>query len=182
MVRKHQFSTDEFDRMGDSRVFPDGDERLELLAGEVLVMAPIGPRHAYCVDRLDAAFSALRPQVLVRVQGPLRLDENSEPMPDIMLIRPPFGVYESRHPVPRDVLLLVEVADTTQSYDRGRKLPRYAAGGVRECWLVDLAADRIEVYRDPVDGAYLSRRAAGRGESVGPAAFPGFTLFVDEVL
>ena len=159
------------------------DDRVELLEGEIVEMAPIGSRHAAVVDRLNALFArALEGRAIVRVQSPVRLSEVSEPQPDLALLRPRGDYYEGGHPGPGDVLLVVEVADTRPEYDREVKVPLYGRHEVREAWLVDLSAGRVEVYRGPGPRGYKERRVLGRGEAVAPLAVPDLEVRVEEVL
>jgi Uma2 family endonuclease len=124
--------------------------RTELIDGEVIEMPPIGHPHAGTVDLLaDRLGEAVKKRALIRVQGPIWLDDYSEPLPDITLLRPRADYYRSAHPGPADVLLLIEVADSSLAYDREVKLPRYALAEVPEVWLVDLAARRLLVHRRP---------------------------------
>ena len=156
------------------------DERVELLGGEIIVMAAIGNRHAACVLRLNAAFSAgrLEGRALVQVQNPVAADPYSEPQPDLMLLAHRDDYYDFDHPAPEQVLLLVEVAASSLDYDRHTKVPFYAARGIREVWIVDLEADRIEAYSEPVAGRYRNVRRYAAGDSVAPAALPDLELAV----
>jgi Uma2 family endonuclease len=180
-VTRHRFTVREYHRMGEAGVFHEED-RVELIDGEILVMTPIGARHAACVTALQEAFAPLRGRVLVRVQNPVELDDHSEPQPDVCVVARRESLYADRHPGPSEVRLLVEVADSSQAYDREFKLPRYARSGIREVWIVDLAADRVEVYRDPESEEYRTRRALGRGESIAPAAHPEVEIAADAIL
>lgn len=158
---RHRFSVDDYERMGQAGVLGE-DDRVELLEGEIVDMTPIGSRHAACVDRLTAVFSErLGGRAIVRVQNPVRLDDWSEPQPDIALLRVRDDYYAGAHPGPDDVLLLVEVADASAASDRLSKLPLFAAAGIAETWLLDLTASTVEIYRDPAAGRYW-RHAPGR--------------------
>lgn len=181
-TRRHRFSVDDYHRLGAAEMLPPDHERFELIDGEILVTGPIGVRHANCVDRLGAALSGLGPRAVVRVQGPLRLDDHSEPLPDLMLLAPPLAAYAERPPAPADVLLLVEVADASLAFDRREKLPRYANSGIPEVWLVDLVANRVEAHREPAGDHYRETRTAARGGRIAPASFPHLTLSADDLL
>ncbi|PSQ96352.1 MAG: Uma2 family endonuclease [Bacteroidetes bacterium SW_9_63_38] len=147
--RERRFTVDEYYRMGEAGVF-DEDDRVELLDGHIYVMSPIGSEHAACVRRLNRLFqSRLGGRGLVSVQNPVRLADDSEPEPDVVLLRPHDDGYASEHPGPEEVTMVVEVADTSLSFDRDVKLPLYAEAGIPEVWLVDLEASVIHVYRDP---------------------------------
>jgi Uma2 family endonuclease len=176
-----RFTVEEYHRMAEAGILTE-DDRVELVRGEVVEMEPIGSRHAACVSRLNALFSPLHGQCVVAVQNPVRLDEQSEPEPDVALLRPDPDFYARRHPGPEDVLLAVEVAETSAEYDREVKLPLYAAAGVPEAWLVDLAADRILRARDPSADGYRRERTLRRSDTIMADAFPGMEIPVGEIL
>jgi len=158
------------------------DDRVELIEGEIVEMSPIGSHHAACVKRLNRLFSRSVSDAVVSVQDPIRLSEYSEPEPDLALLRPRADFYAEALPGPEDTLLVVEVMETSAQYDRERKLPLYAEAGIPEVWLVDLAAECIEVYRRPSPDGYEDVRRRCRGERLSPQAFPDVELAVDEVL
>ena len=167
--------------MGRAGLF-DEDARVELLDGEVTEMAPIGDRHALCVTRVARLFQVTGGErAVVSVQNPVVLDDRSEPQPDLALLRPPLERY-SAHPRPDDVLVVVEVADTTLAHDRDRKAPLYARSGIAETWIVDLAAEEILVLRGPSPGGYRDSHRAARGETLQPQELPGLVVSVDDVL
>lgn len=181
-IRRRLFSVEEYHRMAQAGVFGE-DDRLELIEGEIVEMAPIGSRHAACVDRLNRLFSTrVAEQATVRVQSPIRLGDWSEPQPDVALLRPRQDFYASAHPGPEDVLLVVEVAETSAAYDREVKVPLYARHGVPEVWLVDLGAEVVEVFRRPSKDGYLEVQTARRGEKLSPRLLPEESLAVEEVL
>lgn len=159
------------------------DDRVELLDGELIKMAPIGPRHAACVDRLDEFLrDKVKKLAIVRVQNPIQLNEHSEPEPDIALLRRRADYYSQGHPTPADVLLAIEVADTSAVSDREVKLPSYARAGIPEAWLIDLANDRIEVHTRPGGGLYQEVRIFLRGQRVVSASIPQLKLKADDIL
>lgn len=181
LVRR-RFTADEFHRMADVGVFGD-DDRVELLAGELVEMLPIGSRHAACVRRLARMFTeSLGGRAIVDVQNPVRLDEWSEPQPDLALLRPRDDFYAAAHPGPHDVFLLVEVAETSVASDRTHKLPLYAAAGVAAVWLIDLPGATLEVCTEPQDGAYSSARRVIAADHVAPGAFLDVSLAVADLL
>lgn len=181
-LRRRLFTVDEYHRMGEVGVF-EPDERVELLDGEILEMTPIGAPHAGCVKRLARLLiEGLGRQAVVGIQDPVSLDDRSEPVPDLSVARPRPDGYSGAHPRPDDLHLVIEVAVTSQLFDRNRKIPRYAATGVLESWLVDLDAERVEVHREPASGGYARRLIRGRGDVVSPEAFPHLELSVDEIL
>lgn len=176
------FTTAEYHRMGETGILRPTD-RVELIEGEILRMSPIGRRHAGCVNRLTELFSRrLAGKVIVQVQNPVVLDAHSEPQPDVTLLRRRADFYSDQHPNPEDVLLLVEVVDSSAGYDRSIKLPLYARRGVPECWLVDLEHERIEVYRGPALRAYRQQTHYARGKRLAPRAFPRTFFRVNEIL
>jgi Uma2 family endonuclease len=159
------------------------DERVELLDGQVIVVPPIGPLHGADVMSLTKLFFHRFPDdVLVSVQSSLRLDDMSEPEPDLIVLPGPATRYREAHPTPADALIVVEVAMTSLAYDRGRKRAAYARTGVQEYWIVDLAHDEVEVYWDPENGEFRETRILVRGESFAPQAFPDVVFTVDELL
>ena len=177
-----RFTVDEYHRMAEAGIFHE-DDRVELLDGQIVEMTPIGPEHAGCVDDLAQWLTQhLRGSAIVRVQNPVQLGDHAEPQPDIAVVRPRPGGYRGGHPGPRDVLLVVEVADTSLRDDRERKLPLYAQAGIPEVWLVNLPEDGIDIHREPRAGTCTSLRTARRGETVSPLAFPSLVLRVDDIL
>ena len=183
VLKTHRFTVDEYHRMGEAGIFSE-DDRVELLAGEIVEMSPIGPLHAGTVSRLNALFSSrLGTEVIVSVQNPLLLRAaDSEPQPDVMLLRPRPDFYTSSHPEAQDVYLVIEVADTSAAADREVKFPIYARAGVPEAWLLDVVTQRLEVHRHPTPDGYQDVHALQPGESVAPQAFPDLILTVDALL
>ena len=181
-IARYLFTVDEYYKMAEAGIFHE-DDRIELLEGEIVNMAAIGSRHAASVARFTQAFVVrLAGRAIVWVQNPVRLGERSEPQPDLALLIPRPDFYANAHPTPGDVLLLVEVAQTSEEYDRGIKMPLYARYGIVEVWLVDLSAEAIEVYRSPGPDGYADVRRVGRGESLSVQALPDVALEVNEVL
>lgn len=179
--RRHALSVDDFHRMGDAGLFTP-EARVELIEGEIIDMTPIGSAHASRVKRLlDVLTSALHGRAIVAVQDPVRLGSRSEPQPDLAVLRYRSDFYASAHPEAADILLLIEVADTTARFDREVKIPLYARHGVSEVWLVDLEAGRFEMYREPRTGAYQSVVPCPDG-AVSPGAFPEVAVDVGTLL
>ena len=148
------------------------EKRIELLDGEVYEM-PIGEVHADFVDKLtEVLVRQFSGRARVRVQNPVFLDQTDLPQPDFALLDPTQD-YKSHHPRPENVYWLIEVSDSTLSYDRGKKLGRYALLGIKEVWIVNLTAGYTEIYRDPLNGEYLTKFVVQPGQSVAPLAFPG---------
>lgn len=181
-VAKRYFNVAEYYRMVEAGILSE-DDRVELIEGEILKMSPIGSRHSACVNRLNMLLNRLAGEdTIVSVQNPIRLDEYSEPQPDVALLRSREDFYADGHPVPSDVLIVVEVADTSVDYDRDVKVPLYARAGIAEVWLVNLPEEHVEIYTDPQNGAYREFRQAKRGESIVSRVIPALTLGVDTVL
>ena len=158
-------------------------DRVELLDGVIIEMAPIGDPHAGTVDVYTEMLpSGVDQGTLLRVQGPLALDERSRLYPDLMLLRRRADYYRSTPPAPEDVLLLIEVADSSVGYDRNEKLPRYAHAGVPEVWLTILPERVIEAHTEPAGGRYAQMRTFRPGDTISPACFPDIALSVDEIL
>ena len=181
--KTRRFTVAEYHRMGETGIL-DEDDRVELLAGEIVEMTPIGPRHASVVDRTTRLFSrVVGDGAVVRVQSPIDLGvSDSAPQPDVVLLKPRADFYVTAHPAPEAVLLLVELMDASAERDRRLKLPLYARAAIREVWLVDLGAERIEVYRQPEPDGYRQTRLLRRGESTTIAALPDLAIRVDEIL
>lgn len=181
ITRRH-FSVADYQRMGATGILTEED-RVELIAGEIVEMSPIGSEHAAIVKRLLRLFMSSVGQVaLIGVQDPITIPPLSEPQPDIAVLRPRDDDYARAHPTPADVLLLVEVAESSLAYDRDVKLPLYAAAGIPEVWLVDIANERIERHESPREGVYRLVSHARRGEALTSAALPQLTVAVDAVL
>jgi Uma2 family endonuclease len=177
-----RFTVDEYHRMAEVGIL-DEDDRVELLDGEIVLMSAMGSRHWSTVARLNERFRDLAGQrAIVSVQLPIRLDRYSEPEPDLALLQRRDDFYAERLPTPDDVLLIVEVADTSQRTDRDRKIPLYAGAGLPEVWLVDLPRDVVDVYRDPAAGAYRNVQTLGRDAVLAVLAMPGVSLQAREVL
>jgi Uma2 family endonuclease len=179
-LAKHWINAEEYERMGAAGIFPP-DARLELIEGDIFEMSPIGSPHAACVTYLTQVFHELGRGFQVRVQNPVRLNDFSEPQPDIMLARWRADFYRGAHPTPADVLLVVEVADTTVVTDRTVKVPLYAAAGVAEVWLVNIPEERVEIYSDPAEGAYRLASQHARGETAHSPTLAGLGVSVDEL-
>ncbi|CBN57265.1 MULTISPECIES: Uma2 family endonuclease [Kamptonema] len=181
-MQKRLFTVQEYHLMIEAGVFANND-RVELIEGEIIEMAAIGTRHATCVRRLIRRFSVIPEEAaILDVQDPIQLTERTEPQPDLVLLQPRADYYATAHPMPSEVLLLVEVSDSTIDYDRDVKVPNYARSGIREIWLWDLEANCLEVYREPMANGYGLMQRFERGEIVSPLAFSDFEVSVDWIL
>ena len=168
LIQRHRYSVAEYYRMAETGILKP-DERVELIEGEIIDMAPIGTDHSSVVKRLNAIFTRkIGTKAIVSVQDPIRLTQNSEPQPDIALLRYREDFYRHAYPGPEDILLLIEVADSSLRFDQDIKLPLYARHGIPEVWIVDLDQQRLEVYRRPVEGKYLDKLCPERGEIIAP--------------
>ncbi|MEX2146643.1 MAG: Uma2 family endonuclease [Candidatus Rokuibacteriota bacterium] len=182
-VARRRFTISDYHRMGEAGIL-GCDERLELIDGALVVREPIGSRHASTVARLSRLWTfRLGEGAIVWPQNPIVLpNHDSELHPDVTILAPRVDLYAESHPLPADVLLLIEVADSSLRLDRRVKLPLYARAGIREAWLCDLTTDRVEVHRQPGADGYASVRVAVPGESLAAEAFPDLTLTVMDVL
>ena len=179
--QKHPISAEEYLRMGEAGVFAP-EARLELIEGEIIEMAPVGPPHLSRVNKLNKLLvQRAGDRAIVSVQNSLVIAERSVPQPDIALLEPREDEYARSLPRASDVLLVVEVADTTLAFDLGRKLSLYARCGVAEVWVVDVNAGVIHVFREPGEAGYRSSSMAKAGQSVACAALPQVRIEVDEL-
>ena len=182
-VTHRRFTVDEYYRMAEVGILSE-DERVELIAGEIVHMTPIGRRHMACVDRLTRDFVlALGHRAIVRVQGSLRLHDYSQPGPNLVILRPRDDFYAGADADPADALLVIEVADTSDEYyDRQVKVPLYAQAGIPEVWLVDLTAGSVTVYREPSPDGYVQAVVATGPSELSARAFPDFILRAARIL
>jgi len=181
-LSRHRFTADEYHKMAENGVLTE-DDRVELIDGEIIDMAPIGDRHFGHVNGFTYVFSGVfRDRATLHVQNPIRLGLHKEPQPDIVLLRRREDHYRSTMPTPEDVLLLVEVADSSLDYDRNTKVPLYAEAGIVEYWLVNLVDEQIIVYRNPGPGGYGMIQVCRRGDTIHPLAFPDVAIAVSDVL
>ena len=177
-----RFTVDEYYRMADAGILTE-DDRVELIEGEIVELPPIGSRHAACVDRLNRLFvTQVGDRAIVRVQNPIRLSERSEPEPDLALVRARPGFYAEAHPGPGDLLLIVEVAETSFDYDRSVKSRLYARAGIPELWIVELQRDRVEVFSEPRADGYHTTRVYRRGNRLAVTALASLNVPVEAIL
>ena len=168
LPKRHRITMDEYYRMAEAGIFK-ADDRVELIEGEIFYMSPIGIGHAYAVKRLNSIFmQCVGIKAIVSVQDPIHLNARSEPQPDIALLHYRDDFYGQAHPGPEEIILLVEVSDTTLRYDREVKLPLYARHEIPEVWIVDLEHQRLEVFRRPEGGVYLEMFSPNRDETIAP--------------
>ena len=179
---RRRFTVAEYYAMADAGILSEND-RVELLDGAIIVMPPIGDWHAARVNLFTNILPPrLERRAIVSIQNPTRLDDASEPQPDVLLLRWRDDFYGGGHPEPADVLLLIEVSDTTVDYDRNEKLPLYARAGIPEAWIVNRPARRIEAHTDPSGNEYATVRYFGPGETIAPQAFPDIVLEASRII
>jgi Uma2 family endonuclease len=179
---KKRFTADEYGRMVAAGIFREGD-RVELIDGQVLVMHSLGPRHNACVARANRDLvRAAGDEAIVLPQGSVRLDLFYQPQPDLVLLRPRNDFYASRHAAPGDILLVIEIADTSLEYDRDVKAPVYAAAGIPEYWLADLNTNIVWRHSRPERGVYRVVEEYRRGLSLAPQQLTSCAIAVDVLL
>jgi Uma2 family endonuclease len=181
-ITRRLFDVDEYHRMAQAGILSE-DDRVELIDGEIAAMTPIGPRHNAAVNRATRALvTAVGGQAIVQVQGSVRLDRFREPQPDLVLLRPQPDFYASRLPGPSDILLIIEIAESSLDYDRDVKGRIYAQSGVQEYWLVDLDDRSVSCRTGPHGGAYQKLRLCRSGDPIAPDALPECAIAVDALL
>ena len=158
------------------------DDRVELIEGEILTMSPIGTRHAACVRRVDAFLNQQAGNLTqISVQSPVRLNDFSEPQPDIALLKPRDDFYSGAHPTSADVLMIIEVSDTSVEFDRGIKLPLYARAEIPQVVIVNIPGEVIENYTEPINGAYQKFTRVQGNESIAVVGIPNLSISADVV-
>jgi Uma2 family endonuclease len=170
----------EYHRMGEAGILTE-DDRVELIEGELVAMAPIGSEHIAATNSLNRLLVlAVGDRGIVSVGNPVRLTQRSEPQPDFAVLKPRSN-YRTMLPRPEDTMLAVEVANTSLDYDRNVKLALYARSGIPEVWIVNLAAQEVEVYQSPIADSYTSIVRAGRSDTLTIKAIPGVLIPVGEI-
>ena len=181
-ILRKKFTVGQYHQMIESGILTDRD-RVELLNGEILEMSPVGRRHAACVDRLtELLIVQLVGKAIVRTQNPIRLSDDSEPQPDIAILRRRDDFYATGHPQPEDIFLVIEVADTTIEFDREIKIPTYALENISVVWLVDLNAEIVEVFQEPTAQGYRNRQRFQTDQILTIPNFSEIQLGVDQIL
>ncbi len=181
-IRKHLTDIHEWRKMGEANIFPP-ESHVELINGEILEMSPIGSNHAGHLKRITNVFSALMTgKAIVSVQDPLQLGDLSEPEPDFMLLKPNTDFYSSRHPIADDVLLLIEIADSSLVYDQTQKLRLYAIHNIPEYWLLNLIDHCLEVYRKPKGEAFAEKTTLYHGDNITLSQLPEITIQITDIL
>ncbi len=150
--RRHRITAEDYYKMGEVGIFTEND-RVELIEGEIIDMTPIGSQHAYLLDKLNRVFTKQAPEnTLVRIQNPLRLDNYNEPEPDLALVT--NKDYATHHPSPIDTLLVVEIADSSITYDTKVKTPLYSQHNIPEVWLINVSDHIVQIFQQPENGDY----------------------------
>jgi Uma2 family endonuclease len=168
VITRRRFTVDEYQRMGQVGILC-AEDRVELINGEIVAMTPIGSRHNACVNSANRSMGrAAGDDAIIQVQGSVRLDLYSEPEPDIVLLRPRHDFYVSQLPGPADILLIIEIAESSMDYDREVKARLYAQAGVPEYWIADLNTNVVWCYRSLEQGAYQIVAQFKRGQSIAP--------------
>ncbi|MBI2761711.1 MAG: Uma2 family endonuclease [Chloroflexi bacterium] len=180
-VTRRPFTIEEYTRMSEAGILHP-DERTELINGEIYSMAPIGSWHAATVHLFNRWFSVrVGERATISIQSPIRLPPRSEPEPDVALLRFRADFYRTQLPGPEDVLLIIEVADSSLGYDQHLKLPRYAAAGIPEVWIADVQTKRLLVHRGPDGDHYLNVLVIEPGGAIAPLAFTDLVITWDEI-
>nr|WP_245817272.1 Uma2 family endonuclease [Hydrococcus rivularis] len=177
-----KFTVEQYHKMAEVGILTEED-RVELIKGEIVEMSPIGLKHAATVNRLNQLFyRKLGDRVLISVQNPIQLTNNSEPQPDLSLLKPRADFYETKTPEANDIFLIVEVADTTIIYDRDIKIPLYAENGISEVWLIDVNNQSLTIYRQPTPQGYQAIQTLDGNQNLSLLAFPEITINFSEIL
>jgi Uma2 family endonuclease len=178
---RRRFTRKEYYRMAETGIL-GRRERVELIRGEIVQMSPIGPRHSAFVDNVARLLIRRLPdEVIVRVQGPVALADDTEPQPDFTVLRRRAVAYKDREAWAEDAVLVIEVADSSLAYDRSTKRQLYAEAGIPEYWVVDCTAETIEVHRSPGPDGYRDVRLVSGAETLAPQAFPDVALSTTEI-
>lgn len=180
--RGRMWNRAEYYKMAEVGILRPG-ERVELIEGEIRTVAPIGPMHRKTMITLfDLLRQAFGPGYYVMPESPIAIAEKVEPQPDVAVAVGPEEAYDSRHPEPADIRLIVEVSDTTLASDRKDKARLYAAAGIPEYWIVNVPARQVEVYRNPSGNAYRDVQIRRPGESITPLYAPHASVAVDRFI
>lgn len=180
--QKHLFDVHEYHRMAEVGLLAE-DVRVELIEGEIIEMSPIASSHAGTVRRTTALLNRLLGRtVIISVQDPIRLNDFSEPQPDLAVLKPREDFYSRAHPTASDVLAAIEVSDTSLQYDRNVKLPLYARSGIPEVWLIVLHKGVVEIHSQPKGGKYQKIQRLKRGKSLTSPTIPGLVCKIEDLI
>jgi Uma2 family endonuclease len=179
---KHLTTLDEWHKMGEANIYPP-NSRLELINGEILDMAPIGSRHASHLNRIvDILVFLCHGKTIPSPQNPLQLGDLSEAQPDFMLLKPSHDYYLHHLPTADDVLLLVEIADSSLKFDQNEKLRLYALHGILEYWIVNVNNACLEVYRKPQGDTYTEKIILVKGDTITLSQLPNLNIKIADIL
>ncbi|WP_069791675.1 Uma2 family endonuclease [Cyanobacterium sp. IPPAS B-1200] len=179
---RKKFAIEEYHQIITSGVLKE-DYLIELINGEIFEISPVGFKHASCVKKINYLFAEkLGSKVIIGVQDPIKLNNNSEPQPDIVLLKPRKDFYANDHPTVEDIFLLIEVADSSIDYDRTFKIPIYAENKVREVWLVDLNQNLLEIYQNPQKNYYQNITKLSSEDSLTLSQPEPITIRLDRIL
>ena len=181
-IEHRQFTIDDVNQMINAGILAE-DEHIELIEGKLVKMSPPGILHAACVDRLTKTLSRqVADDILISVQNPIAIHTHTQPEPDVFLLAPRDDYYTRGRPTPVDVLLLIEVADSSLQYDQATKLPLYAEAGIREVWIVNLPDQAIECYSVPTKQGYRHCERFFAGDTIHPNVMPQVAIDVRYIL
>ena len=181
-INRRLFTVEEYYRMAETGILT-AEDRVELIKGEIVTMSPVGPKHASIVNRLARLLNRqLAEQAILSIQNPIHLNQYSEPEPDLALLQERPDFYENAHPEPEDVLLVIEISDSSLAYDTAVKANLYAQAGITELWVIDVSAHLITIYRKPTAEGYTSIEQKTRADSLSVQAFPKIQLKVIDIL
>jgi Uma2 family endonuclease len=181
-AQTHRFTVSEYHRMSELGILSP-TERTELINGEIITMAAKGTAHTSATTRTKKLFElALQDQATIRVQDPIRLNDFSEPEPDVVIAVSDSLDYSTHHPTPEEVLLVIEVADSSLKYDLEVKAPLYAAAGITEYWVLDVIERQLHSFRQPAEGRYQWQTILADALEIAPLAFPAVIVKITQML
>jgi Uma2 family endonuclease len=176
----HKMSAPQFQKLANAGAFEDA--HVELFDGEIFNMSPVGAEHAALVRRLTEALrEVFGKKYIIAVQDPIRLDDYTQPQPDLTVLHRRDDFYAAKLPEPADILLVIEVADTTRLYDRNTKMPRYARSSIPELWIIDVPTKQIEQYTQPREAGYRTVQYHSQGETLTCTSIENLTLAIDDI-
>jgi Uma2 family endonuclease len=182
-IKLKRFRVEDFYKMTRAGILPE-EHGWEVIDGRLVDKMTIGTKYTSTVKRLNRKLTNLfnENEAVISIQDPIHIDEYNEPEPDIALLKPREDFYEEQHAIPQDVLLLIEVSDSTIEYDREIKKNLYAEAGIVELWIVNLQDETVECYSQLKNGQYRLTQVLGRGEKVESNSVEKLELTVDEIL
>ncbi len=181
-IERHRFSVDDYHFLAEHRLFAP-EERVELIHGELHLMQPLGPDHSsHTSSFIDTIRPKCPPTLALRLEQPVTIPPHSEPQPDLAVVRRRADYYKSAHPQPADVLLIVEVGDSSVAFDTGGKARLYAQAGIPEYWVLDLPAQCVRIFREPEGDGYKVGEILQRGETARCGTVPELVFEVGELL